>query len=103
MIAYSSTKGAINALTLAMSKSLGERGIRVNAVLPGAVWTPMVLAVNPPEALQQLPQTIEQLCALKRIGQPEELATAFVYLASDDASHVTGSLFEVHGGPAEHS
>lgn len=97
MIAYASTKGAINVFTKSLALNLAERGIRVNAVVPGPVWTPAIAATMPQE---ELPQFGGQ-SALGRPGQPEELAPAYVYLASNDSSFTTGSLLEVSGGIVE--
>lgn len=94
LLAYSTTKGAIANFTLGLAQMLVKRGIRVNAVLPGPIWTPFIPAgMKLPEVVAfggQLP--------MGRPGQPAELAGAYVYLASDDASYTTGCLLGVHGG-----
>lgn len=94
MIAYASTKGAINVFTKSLALNLAERGIRVNAVVPGPVWTPAIAATMPQEEVSQFGGQ----SALGRPGQPEELAPAYVFLASSDGSFMTGSLVEVSGG-----
>jgi NAD(P)-dependent dehydrogenase (short-subunit alcohol dehydrogenase family) len=94
---YSATKGAIHTLTKSLAKMLAERGIRVNCVAPGPVWTPLNLADtgNPPEKVE----TFGQKTPLKRPAQPEELAPAYVFLASDaDSSYITGEILAVMGG-----
>ncbi|MBA2479974.1 MAG: SDR family oxidoreductase [Planctomycetes bacterium] len=94
LVPYCSTKGAIHAFTKALALNLGERGIRVNAVIPGPVWTPNIPGTMPREEVRNFGNEV----ALERPGQPEELAPAYVYLASEDGSFVTGSLIEVTGG-----
>jgi NAD(P)-dependent dehydrogenase (short-subunit alcohol dehydrogenase family) len=94
---YSATKGAIHTLTKAMAKMLAERGIRVNCVAPGPVWTPLNLADegNPPEKVA----SFGEKTPLKRPAQPEELAPAYVFFASDaDSSYITGEVLAVMGG-----
>jgi 3-oxoacyl-[acyl-carrier protein] reductase len=89
---YGATKAAINNLVMTMSIELGQYGIRVNAVCPGMVLTPGLLRVNPP---------IELMAAgipLGRVGQPEDIANVFAFLASDDAAYVTGQSINVDGG-----
>ncbi len=94
LIAYCASKGAIHAFTKALALNLGERGIRVNAVVPGPVWTPNIPGTMPREEVWNFGHEV----ALGRPGQPEELAPAYVFLASGDSSFVTGSLVEVTGG-----
>jgi NAD(P)-dependent dehydrogenase (short-subunit alcohol dehydrogenase family) len=94
---YSATKGAIHTLTKALAKMLAERGIRVNCVAPGPVWTPLNLADkgNPPEKVA----SFGEKTPLKRPAQPEELAPAYVFFASDaDSSFITGEVLAVMGG-----
>jgi NAD(P)-dependent dehydrogenase (short-subunit alcohol dehydrogenase family) len=94
---YSATKGAIHTLTKSLAKMLAERGIRVNCVAPGPVWTPLNLADtgNPPEKVA----TFGEKTPLKRPAQPEELAPAYVFLASNaDSSYITGEVLAVMGG-----
>ena len=94
---YSATKGAINAFTKALSMQLIERGIRVNAVAPGPVWTPL----NPSDAGLP-PEKVAQFGSANPMGrpaQPEEVAPAYVFLASDaDSSFITGIVLQVMGG-----
>ena len=94
---YSATKGAINAFTKALAQKLIERGIRANVVAPGPVWTPL----NPADD-GMTPEKVAQFGAsnpMKRPAQPEELAPAYVYLASDaDSSYTTGIVLQVMGG-----
>ena len=96
LIDYTATKGAIHALTKSLALQFGKQknGIRVNAVLPGPVWTPNSPATMPLEEVQKFGHEV----ALGRPGQPEELAPAYVFLACDDSSFVTGSLLHVTGG-----
>lgn len=94
LIDYTATKGAIHAMTKSLALSLGERNIRVNAVVPGPVWTPNIPATMPIEEVENFGHEV----ALKRPGQPEELAPAYVLLASEDGSFMTGALIEVTGG-----
>jgi len=94
---YSATKGAIHTLTKSLAKMLAERGIRVNCVAPGPVWTPLNLADtgNPPEKVS----SFGEKTPMKRPAQPEELAPAYVFLASDaDSSYITGEVLAVMGG-----
>jgi NAD(P)-dependent dehydrogenase (short-subunit alcohol dehydrogenase family) len=94
---YSSTKGAINALTKTLAANLLERGIRVNAVAPGPVWTPL----NPSDAGTS-PEKVSNFGRQAPVGrpaQPEELSPAYVFLASDaDSSYITGIVLPVLGG-----
>ncbi len=94
---YSATKGAINAYTKTLAQQLVEKGIRVNAVAPGPVWTPL----NPADQGQK-PEEIEkfgQKQPMKRAAQPEEIAPAYVFLASDaDSSYITGIVLQEMGG-----
>ena len=94
LIDYCATKGAIHAFTRALALSLGEKGIRVNAVVPGPVLTPNIPATMPKDEVAQFGHEV----ALARPGQPEEIAPAYVLLASDDGSFMTGSLVQVTGG-----
>jgi NAD(P)-dependent dehydrogenase (short-subunit alcohol dehydrogenase family) len=94
---YSATKGAINAFTKALAQSLIEKGIRVNAVAPGPVWTPLNPADEglPPEGVAKFGQQ----APIGRPAQPEELAPAYVFLASNaDSSYITGTVLQVMGG-----
>ncbi len=95
--AYSATKGAINAYTKSLAQQLAEKGIRVNAVAPGPVWTPL----NPADE-GMTPDKVAKFGAdqpLKRAAQPEEIAPAYVFLASDaDSSYITGIVLQQMGG-----
>jgi len=94
LIAYSATKAAIQNFTASMAQLWAEKGIRVNCVAPGPVWTPLIPATMPPEKVQSFGQDVP----LKRAAQPAELAPAFVLLASDDSSYMTASTVQVTGG-----
>ncbi len=94
LIDYTATKGAIHAFTKSLALSLGERGIRVNCVVPGPVWTPNIPGTMPAAEVENFGHEV----ALGRPGQPEELAPAYVLLASSDGSFMTGALVEVTGG-----
>jgi NAD(P)-dependent dehydrogenase (short-subunit alcohol dehydrogenase family) len=94
---YSATKGAINAFTKTLAQSVVKKGIRVNAVAPGPVWTPLNAADEgePPEAVAKFGQQ----APIGRPAQPEELAPAYVFLASNaDSSYITGTVLQVMGG-----
>jgi NAD(P)-dependent dehydrogenase (short-subunit alcohol dehydrogenase family) len=94
LIDYTATKGAIHAFTKSLALSLGKQNIRVNAVVPGPVWTPNIPGTMPIDEVENFGYEV----ALERPGQPEELAPAYVLLASEDSSFMTGSLVEVTGG-----
>jgi len=95
LLDYSSTKGAINAFTKSLAQNLVERGIRVNCVAPGPVWTPLNPSDKPPEEVE----TFGQKQPMKRPAQPEEIAPAFVFFASEvDSSYVTGEVLTLLGG-----
>ncbi len=94
LIDYTSTKGAIHSFTKSLALNLGEKGIRVNCVVPGPVWTPNIPGTMPVEEVENFGHEV----ALKRPGQPEELAPAYVLLASSDGSFMTGSIVDVTGG-----
>jgi NAD(P)-dependent dehydrogenase (short-subunit alcohol dehydrogenase family) len=97
LVDYSSTKGAINAFTKALALDLVERGIRVNAVAPGPVWTPLNPA-DPGKSAKAVARFGEDT-PIGRPAQPEELAPAYVFLASDaDSSYITGIVLPVMGG-----
>ena len=90
--AYPASKFAVNGLTVSLARELGPKGIRVNAVAPGITLTDMMKAV-PKEVIDPL---IKQI-PLRRLGQPEDIANAFVFLASDEASYITGVVLSVGG------
>ncbi len=94
IVDYAMTKAAQVAFVKAMASELGERGIRINAVAPGPIWTPLIPATGWPEKLP----TFGQDTPLGRAGQPAEVAPAYVYLASDAASYVSGAVLPVTGG-----
>ncbi|WP_312029558.1 SDR family oxidoreductase [Paenibacillus sedimenti] len=94
LIDYSATKGAISTFTRSLALSLIDREIRVNAVAPGATWTPLVPASLPPDYYMSAGYNNP----IKRGGEPTELAPAYVYLASDDSSYVVGQVIHVNGG-----
>lgn len=94
VIDYSATKGAVVTFTRTMAMSLVDQGIRVNAVAPGPVWTPLNASTYPPEQVAILGTEIP----MRRPGQPFEVAPAFVYLASKDSAYVTGQVIHVNGG-----
>lgn len=94
LLAYATTKGAIANFTAGLAALLAERGIRVNAVAPGPIWTPLIPSTMPPEKVKNFGKNTP----LKRPGQPAELAATYVLLAADDSSYTTGALYEVTGG-----
>lgn len=95
LIDYSSTKGAIVSFTRALSMNIvGKTGIRVNAVAPGPIWTPLIPSTFDEEQVSQFGGDTP----MKRPGQPEELAPAYVYLASDDSSYMSGQVLHINGG-----
>ncbi|MCK5892383.1 MAG: SDR family oxidoreductase [Aeromicrobium sp.] len=95
LIDYAATKAAINNMTVNLAAQLGPQGIRVNAVAPGPIWTPLQPATQPPEKLEQFGSDTP----LGRAGQPAEVAPAFVFLASEQtASYVSGTVLGVTGG-----
>lgn len=91
-VAYPTSKFAVNGLTVSLARELGPKGIRVNAVAPGIIETDMMKAV-PKEVIEPM---IKQI-PLRRLGQPEDIANAFVFLASDEASYITGVVLSVDG------
>jgi len=94
LIDYSSTKGAITTFTRSLATNLTEKGIRVNGVAPGPVWTPLIVSTFDSEKIKSFGSET----AMKRAGQPSELGPAYVFLASDDASFITGQVIHVNGG-----
>ena len=94
MIDYSATNGAIVSFTRALSGDLAERGIRVNAVAPGPVWTPLIPATFPAEKVADFGDHVP----LGRAGQPAEIAPSYVFLASEDSSYMTGQVLHPNGG-----
>ncbi len=94
LIDYSATKGAIVAFTRSLSKSLHSRGIRVNGVCPGSVWTPLIPASFPADQVARWGADNP----MGRAGQPQEIAPAYVFLASEDSSYMSGQFLHVNGG-----
>jgi NAD(P)-dependent dehydrogenase (short-subunit alcohol dehydrogenase family) len=94
LLPYATTKGAIANFTAGLAQMLGDRGIRVNAVAPGPIWTPLIPATMPPEQVEEFGKSTP----LGRPGQPAEVAPAYVLLASDEASYMSGALIPVTGG-----
>ena len=91
---YAATKAAIANFSASLAQMLGEKGIRVNSVAPGPIWTPLIPATMPPEKVEQFGDDTP----LGRAGQPAELAPAYVLLASDDGSYMSGARIAVTGG-----
>ncbi|MBV8343778.1 MAG: SDR family oxidoreductase, partial [Candidatus Eremiobacteraeota bacterium] len=94
LIDYSATKGALVSFTRALSNAVVDRGIRVNAVAPGPIWTPLIAATFKAEDVA----TFGADTPMKRPGQPYEVAAAVIFLASDDASYISGQTIHVNGG-----
>lgn len=94
LLPYATTKGAIANFTAGLAQMLGERQIRVNAVAPGPIWTPLIPSTMPPEQVAKFGQN----SPLGRPGQPKEVAPAYVLLASDEASYISGAVVPVTGG-----
>lgn len=94
LLDYSSTKGAIVSFTRSLSQQLVSRGIHVNAVAPGPVWTPLIPSSSPPEQSAQFGTQVP----LGRPAQPEEIAPCYVFLASEDACYMTGQVLHPNGG-----
>jgi NAD(P)-dependent dehydrogenase (short-subunit alcohol dehydrogenase family) len=98
LLAYAATKGAIVTFTKALAKEAIEKGIRVNAVAPGPIWTPLIPSTMPEQKVEQFGKTTPT----QRPGQPAELAPVYVFLASHDASYITGEVIGVTGGRPLH-
>jgi NAD(P)-dependent dehydrogenase (short-subunit alcohol dehydrogenase family) len=94
LLAYATTKGAIANFTAGLAQMLGDRGIRVNAVAPGPIWTPLIPSTMPPGQVEEFGKDTP----LGRPGEPKEVAPAYVLLASDEASYISGALIPVTGG-----
>ena len=87
-------KAAIANFTASLGELLAEQGIRVNSVAPGPIWTPLIPATMPPERVEKFGSEVP----MKRPGQPREVAPLFVFLASEEASYITGARHAVTGG-----
>ncbi|GGE73484.1 SDR family oxidoreductase [Priestia taiwanensis] len=94
LLDYSATKGAIVSFTRSLSQSLVSKGIRVNGVAPGPIWTPLIPSSFPAHEVAMFGTDVP----MKRAGQPYELAASYVYLASDDSSYMTGQILHLNGG-----
>ena len=94
LLDYAATKAALNNLVVNLASELGPRGVRVNAVAPGPIWTPLIPATMPPKKVEGFGSDTP----LGRAGQPVEVAAAYVFLASDEASYVSGTVLGVTGG-----
>lgn len=94
LLPYATTKGTIRDFVAGLGQMLASRGIRVNGVAPGPIWTPLIPSTVPPEKVK----TFGQNTPIGRAGQPSELAPAYVFLASDEASYVIGATIPVTGG-----
>lgn len=93
-IDYAASKGAVDTLTIGLAKEVADEGIRVNAVRPGLIYTDLHAAGGEPGRVDRL----KAMVPMKRGGQPEEIAAAILWLLSDEASYVTGSILDVAGG-----
>jgi NAD(P)-dependent dehydrogenase (short-subunit alcohol dehydrogenase family) len=94
LLDYSSTKGAIVAFTRALAQAVIKQGVRVNAVAPGPIWTPLIPSTFPPEKVEKFGQDVP----MGRPGQPSEVAPCYVFLASDDSSYIAGQVLHPNGG-----
>ncbi|MDB5121694.1 MAG: NAD(P)-dependent oxidoreductase [Sphingobacteriales bacterium] len=94
LIDYSATKGAIVTFTRSLSKNLAQKNIRVNAVAPGPIWTPLIVSTFEEEKIKSFGQDTP----MGRAGQPSEVGPAYVFLASEDSSYITGQIIHVNGG-----
>lgn len=94
LIDYASTKSAIVGFIRSLAQNLVDKKIRVNGVAPGPIWTPLIVSTKTPEEVATFGSDVP----MKRVGQPAEVAPAYLYLASDDSSYVTGQVLHVNGG-----
>lgn len=94
LLAYAATKGAITNFTAGLAQLLADKGIRVNCVAPGPIWTPLIPSTMPSKHVEHFGQNTP----LERPGQPAELAPVYVLLASDDGSYISGAMIPVTGG-----
>jgi NAD(P)-dependent dehydrogenase (short-subunit alcohol dehydrogenase family) len=96
LLDYAASKAALNNMVVNLASELGKRGVRVNAVAPGPIWTPLIPATMPPEKVKGFGKDTP----LGRAGHPVEVAAAYIFLASDEASYVSGTVLGVTGGRA---
>ncbi len=94
LLDYSATKGAIVAFTRSLALSLVEKGIRVNGVAPGPIWTPLIPSTFPEEKVKTFGSDVP----MKRVGQPSEVASCYVFLASQESSYIVGQFLHPNGG-----
>jgi NAD(P)-dependent dehydrogenase (short-subunit alcohol dehydrogenase family) len=94
LLDYAATKGAIVAFTRSLSKALVKKGIRVNAVAPGPIWTPLIPSTFPPDEVAEFGTDVP----MGRPGEPMEVAPCYVFLASNDSSYITGQILHPNGG-----
>jgi len=94
LLDYSATKGAITAFTRSLAMNLSDRGIRVNGVAPGPIWTPLIPSTFSEDHVEKFGQNQP----MGRVGQPDEVAPAFIFLASDDSSYMSGQVLHPNGG-----
>lgn len=94
LLDYTASKGAVHSFTRSLALQLGKRNIRVNCIVPGPIWTPNIPGTMPIDEVENFGHEV----ALERPGQPEELAPAYILLASDDGSFMTGSFIHITGG-----
>ncbi|NJO79023.1 MAG: glucose 1-dehydrogenase [Cyanobacteria bacterium RM1_2_2] len=94
LLDYSTTKGAIVAFTRSLSQALVSKGIRVNGVAPGPIWTPLIPSTFPAEKVESFGAQVP----MQRAGQPDEIAPSYVFLASDDSSYMSGQILHPNGG-----
>jgi NAD(P)-dependent dehydrogenase (short-subunit alcohol dehydrogenase family) len=93
--AYAASKGAVDSLTVGLARELGKTGIRVNAVRPGLTRTDMIDQAGGTAAVEQMAKAA---VPMGRLGEPDEIANVILWLLSDEASYVTGALYDVSGG-----